>query len=167
MASLTVRVDGIKPAVDKMTKEVFGFLVKVDDKYKVAGIRWEAYAKAKAPVDTGFHRRNIRHDPGAPFLTTEVVAAAEYASVLEEGFDGIVIVRAHYRKVKGNVLVKAHTVTRRGKTYTVKAHTRKGTKSVYVSGHFRPLKVKARPHIIPARDKALKELQKDLKGLKK
>jgi hypothetical protein len=104
----------------------------------------ETYAKAAAPVDKGFHRRNIRHDPGAPFLTTSLTAFADYAGVLEFGFFGFVEVPHHVREIK------------KGKNA--------GTK-VPVDSHIRPMIRAPRPHIVPAAERALKQLEGDLSGL--
>ena len=70
------------------------------------------------------------------FLSVSVQAAAEYASVLEFGFTGTVNVQAHSRR---GVPVKAHT---------------------------RQMNRPARPHIVPAAERALKQLIGDLEGLK-
>jgi len=141
MASVSIKIEGLNDAIKGVQADVDALLVQADRKFKVAGARMETYAKAKAPVKLGFHRRNIRHDPAAPFLSTSLTAAAKYASVLELGFDGVVQVGSHSR-------------TRDGKSHAVRAHTRQMN---------RP----ARPHIIPGAERALKQLIEDLNGLLK
>jgi len=138
MATVSISVD-IKPALENTTREIDLFLFRADRKFKVAGARMEAYAKAAAPVDTGFHRRNIRHNANAPFMTAELVAAAEYASVLEFGF-------------AGTVNVKAHTRTRGDNTHRVRAHTREMVRF-------------SQQHLRPAGKRALEQLIKDLQSL--
>ena len=134
MASVTLDID-VNKAIKGLEGEVSELLKKADRKFAVAGARTEAYAKAASPVDTGFHRRNIRHFKDG-FLSVSVQAAAEYASVLEFGFTGTVNVQAHSRQ---GVPVKAHT---------------------------RQMNRPARPHIVPAAERALKQLIGDLEGLK-
>ena len=134
MASVTLDID-VNKAIKGLEGEVSELLRKADRKFAVAGARTEAYAKAASPVDTGFHRRNIRHVKDG-FLSVSVQAAAEYASVLEFGFSGTVNVPAHSR---GDVPVKAHT---------------------------RQMNRPPRPHIVPAAERALKQLIGDLEGLK-
>ncbi len=143
MASVSIKIEGLNDAIKGVQADVDALLVQADRKFKVAGARMETYAKAKAPVDKGFHRRNIRHDPAAPFLSTSLTAAAKYASVLELGFDGVVNVSGHTRTNK-----------KTGKSHSVSAHTRRMN---------RP----ARPHIIPGAERALKQLIEDLNGLVK
>ena len=84
MASVTLDID-VNKAIKELEGDVSELLREADKKFKVAGARTELFAKATAPVDTGFHQRNIRHVPGG-FLETSVQAAAEYASVLELRF---------------------------------------------------------------------------------
>ena len=134
MASVSLSVD-VNKAIKELEGDVSNLLRQADKKFKVAGARTEVFAKATAPVDTGFHQRNIRHVPGG-FLETSVQAAAQYASVLEFGFSGTVSVRAHTR---GDSQVRAHT---------------------------RQMNRPARPHIVPAAERALKLLITDLEGLK-
>ena len=134
MASVTLDVD-VNKAIKELEGDVSDLLRQADRKFKVAGARTETFAKAQAPVDTGFHQRNIRHVLGG-FLETSVQAAAEYASVLELGFSGVVNVSAYTR---GESQVRAHT---------------------------RQMNRPARPHIVPAAEKALKLLIDDLEGLK-
>lgn len=91
MASVTVRIEGLKEALSDISEEAEAFLVEVDRRIKHAGVRTEAYAKELAPVDTGWLRRNIRHNPSAPFLEAEVTAQTaqepkdDYASHQEYG----------------------------------------------------------------------------------
>lgn len=147
MASVTLEVKGLNAAIKGMEKDVEAFLVKADRKFKVAGARMEAYAKAAAPVDLGFHRRNIRHNASAPFLTTSMVASAKYASVLEFGFFGFVSVGAHTRTITqafGNEIPP---------------------QTIAVDSHIRPMNRPARPHIIPAAERALKQLTEDLNAI--
>ena len=59
MASVTLDVD-VNKAIKDLEGEVSELLKKADRKFAVAGARTEAYAKAASPVDTGFHRRNIK-----------------------------------------------------------------------------------------------------------
>ena len=139
MAEITLDID-VNSAIKELEGDVSTLLKKADRKFKVAGARMEAYAKAAAPVDTGFHRRNIRHNPSAPFLSAELTAAAKYASVLELGFSGPVNVSAHTRRTPDG-------------TTNVSAHTRQMNRS-------------ARPHIVPAAERALRQLIGDLEGLK-
>ena len=134
MAEVTLNID-VRSAISELEGDVSELLKKADRKFLVAGTRMETYAKATAPIDTGFHQRNIRHVK-VGFLHIALQAAAKYASVLEFGFSGQVGVRAH---------------TRQGKP--VRAHTRSMT---------RP----ARPHIVPAAERALRQLIDDLEGLK-
>lgn len=144
MASVTLEVKGLKQALDKLDGDVQTFLNKADRKFKVAGARMETYAKAAAPVKLGFHKRNIKHNPSAPFLTTSMTAFAPYASVLEFGFFGIVQVEAHTREIKKG--------------------PNAGTR-VPVDSHIRPMNRPARPHIVPAAERALKQLISDLNEL--
>ena len=146
MASVSLSVD-VNKAIKELEGDVSDLLRQADKKFKVAGARTEVFAKATAPVDKGFHQRNIRHVPGG-FLETSVQAAAKYASVLEFGFNGIVNVRAHSRKVTS---VFGATV---------------GTFRTEVSAHTRQMNRPARPHIVPAAERALKLLITDLEGLK-
>lgn len=91
MALVTVRIEGLNEALKDIDKDAEAFLVAVDRRIKIAGVRTEAYAKELAPVDTGWLRRNIRHDPAAPFLEASVTAQAaaepddDYASYQEYG----------------------------------------------------------------------------------
>ena len=147
MASVTLEVKGLKQAIASMEKDVQTFLTKADRKFKVAGTRMEAYAKAAAPVDKGFHRRNIRHVPNSPSLTTVLIAAADYASVLEFGFFGFVQVDEHTR------------------TITQAFGQEIAPKTVVVDSHLRIMDRPARPHIVPAAERALKQLIEDLNEL--
>ncbi len=136
MASFSLEVKGLNQAIKDMEGDVQEFLVKADRKFKVAGARMETYAKAAAPVDIGFHKRNIKHIPNAPFLSTVLIAAADYASVLEFGFYGPIYVESYTR--------------------------RDGTP---VGGYLFFMSRPPRPHIIPAAERALNKLIEDLNGL--
>lgn len=91
MALVEIRIEGLKEALKDIDKDAEAFLTKADRRIKIAGVRTEAYAKELAPVDTGWLRRNIRHDPSAPFLEAIVTAetsqteADDYASYQEFG----------------------------------------------------------------------------------
>lgn len=91
MASITVEIEGLREAFKEMDAEAQSFLEEADRRFKVAGVRTEAYAKDLAPVDTGWLRRNIRHDAAAPFLEASVTAQTsaeprdDYASYQEFG----------------------------------------------------------------------------------
>lgn len=148
MASFRVEVKGIEAAKKKLGAEADKFLREADRKFKVAGTRMEFYAKSSAPVDTGFHRRSIRHVPNSPFLSTILIAAAKYASVLEFGFFGFVSVSAHTR-----VITQAF-----GRPLS-------GPVQVQVDSHIRPMSRPARPHIRPAAERALEQLITDLQGI--
>ena len=104
MAEVTLNID-VNSAIKELQGDVSELMKKADRKFAVMGARAEAYTKAAAPVDTGFHRRNIRHVK-VGFLHVRLQAAAKYASVLEFGFNGAVKVKAHKRKGHD---VKAHT----------------------------------------------------------
>lgn len=151
MGSVTISIKGIDQAVKKSGKEVKDLLIKADRKFKVASVRAEAYAKANATsldvVETGFHRRNIRHDPNARFLSGSLTAFAKYASVLEFGFNGPVYVSNHTRRITQafGQIIPAQTIP--------------------VSGHIRRMNRSARPHIVPAIERALKQLIEDLEAL--
>ena len=147
MASVTLDVD-VNKAIKGLEGEVSELLKKADRKFAVAETRMVAYAKAAAPVDTGFHRRNINKGASRPFLTASMFAAAEYASVLELGFFGLVGVEAHTRTITQAFgrEIPAQTIT--------------------VGNHVRPMDRPARPHIVPAAERALKQLIGDLEGLK-
>lgn len=152
MATVSLKVEGLSQALKELDGEVQDFLTKADRKFKVAGARMEAYAKANAPVNKqvgigGFHRRNIKHNPAAPFLTTSLTAFAEYASVLEFGFFGLVGVRAHTREI-------AQAFGREIPRQTIN-----------VGAHVRPMNRPARPHLVPAGERALRQLVEDLEGL--
>ena len=147
MASVSLSVD-VNKAIKELEGDVSNLLRQADKKFKVAGARTEVFAKAQAPFDTGFHQRNIRHVPG-PFLETSVQAAADYASVLEFGFDGIVFVKPHEREIK-----KAF-----GKTLDPPV-------VAFIGPQLRQMNRPARPHIVPAAERALKLLITDLEGLK-
>ena len=140
MASISLEVKGLNKALKEIEGDAKDFLNKANKKFKVAGVRMEAYAKADAPVKTGFHKRNIKHNPKAPFLTAEITAFADYASVLEFGFFGIVEVPAHQRRTASGV--------------------------VDVDSHIRPMNRKARPHLVPGGKRALDKLIKDLDELR-
>lgn len=148
MATVSLQVKGLEKTLKEIDGDVQELLVKADRKFKVAGARMEAYAKANAPVDKGFHRRNIRHNPSARFLTTSMIAAAEYASVLEFGFFGLVGVDAHTREI---TQAFGRDIPRQ---------------TITVGSHVRPMNRPARPHLVPAGERALKQLVEDLEGLR-
>ena len=148
MATVSLKVEGLNQALKDLDREVEDFVKKADRKFKVAGARMEAYAKASAPFHLGFHRRNIRHNPSAPLLTTSMIAAAKYASVLEFGFFGLVGVSAHTR------------------TITQAFGREIPQQTVAVGSHARPMNRKAMPHLVPAGERALKQLIEDLEALK-
>lgn len=151
MASISFKVEGLQDAIKGMEKEVDALMMKADRKFKVAGARMEAYGKAGATsvkaVDTGFHRRSIKHDPKAPFLTAVLTAAADYASVLEFGIFGLVHVPAHTRKI---TQVFGREIPE---------------KTIHVSAHMKPMSRPARPHIVPGAERALGQLIDDLNAL--
>lgn len=148
MSTVSLEVKGLNATLKQLDREVEDLLTKADRKFKVAGARMEAYAKAAAPVDKGFHRRNIRHNPSARRLTTSMIAAAEYASVLEFGIFGLVGVSAHTR------------------TITQAFGREIPQQTVAVGSHVRPMNRPARPHLVPAGERALTQLIEDLEGLK-
>ena len=91
MALVTIKIEGLQDALSDVSEEAQAFLVEADRRIKIAGVRMEAYAKELSPVDTGWLRRNIRHDQAAPFLEAGVTASTadqpddDYASYQEYG----------------------------------------------------------------------------------
>lgn len=91
MALVSIRLEGLAQALKDIDKDAESFLKEADKRIKVAGVRIEAFAKELSPVDTGWLRRNIRHDPAAPFLESSVTAKTsdapdgDYASHQEYG----------------------------------------------------------------------------------
>lgn len=82
---VTVKIDGLDKAIKAMQGTRDENLQAIDREIKVSSVRIEAEGKKRAPVDTGFMRRSIRHDPQAPFLTGRVEAAAHYSGFVELG----------------------------------------------------------------------------------